>query len=147
MIIREAIEKDSTLIAAFQIAMALETEQIRLDEETVNKGVRAVFNDPAKGTYYLAEKNGQVIASLLTTFEWSEWRNGTILWIQSVYVSPDFRGNGVYKSLNDALVEILGTLAGLTFALQNTKLVALAGVIAGIAGALSKPKTIHIHAC
>ncbi|MGV8136277.1 MAG: VIT1/CCC1 family protein [Mangrovibacterium sp.] len=43
----------------------------------------------------------------------------------------------IVLGLNDALVEILGTLAGLTFALQNTKLVALAGIIAGIAGALS----------
>jgi len=43
----------------------------------------------------------------------------------------------IVLGLNDALVEILGTLAGLTFALQNTKLVALAGIITGIAGALS----------
>ncbi len=39
--------------------------------------------------------------------------------------------------LNDALVELSGTLAGLTFALQNSKLVGLAGVITGIAAALS----------
>ncbi len=39
--------------------------------------------------------------------------------------------------LNDALVEITGTIAGLTFALRNTKLVGLAGVITGIAASLS----------
>lgn len=50
----------------------------------------------------------------------------------------------IVLGLNDALVEILGTLAGLTFALQNTKLVALAGVIAGIAGALSMSSSEYL---
>jgi len=39
--------------------------------------------------------------------------------------------------LNDALVELTGSLAGLTLALQNTKLIALTGSITGIAAALS----------
>ena len=50
----------------------------------------------------------------------------------------------IVLGLNDALVEILGTLAGLTFALQNTKLVALAGIIAGIAGALSMSSSEYL---
>jgi len=52
----------------------------------------------------------------------------------------------IVLGLNDALVEILGTLAGLTFALQNTKLVALAGIIAGIAGALSMSSSEYLSA-
>lgn len=39
--------------------------------------------------------------------------------------------------LNDALVELTGTLAGLTFALQNTRLIAMAGLITGVAASLS----------
>jgi VIT1/CCC1 family predicted Fe2+/Mn2+ transporter len=39
--------------------------------------------------------------------------------------------------LNDALVELTGALAGLTFAFQNTRLTALAGLITGIAASLS----------
>jgi len=39
--------------------------------------------------------------------------------------------------LNDALVELTGTLAGLTFALKNTRLIALAGLITGISASLS----------
>lgn len=97
--IREATKEDAGTIAAFQLKMAMETENLPLDLETVGKGVHAVFNDPSKGTYYVAEKNDRVIASLLTTFEWSDWRNGTVLWIQSVYVSPDFRKNGIYKQM------------------------------------------------
>ena len=99
MIVREATTKDARAIAEFQLKMALETENIQLDKNTVDLGVQAVFNDPSKGTYYVAEKEGNVITSLLTTFEWSDWRNGTVLWIQSVFVLPEFRGNGVYKKM------------------------------------------------
>ncbi|HKJ41016.1 MAG TPA: GNAT family N-acetyltransferase [Sunxiuqinia sp.] len=99
MIVREATPTDAGAIAEFQLQMALETENLQLDKPTVDLGVQAVFNDQSKGTYYVAEKNDQVIASLLTTFEWSDWRNGTVLWIQSVFVLPEFRGNGVYKKM------------------------------------------------
>lgn len=99
MIIREARKEDAGKISAFQLEMALETENLQLDKNTVDLGVEQVFQDSTKGTYYIAEKDGQVIASLLTTYEWSDWRNGTVLWIQSVYVSPAFRGNGVYKKM------------------------------------------------
>ncbi len=99
MIVRKAIPEDARHITDFQIAMALETEGIALDRQTVTPGVNAVFNDPNKGSYYIAEEGGRVIASLLTTFEWSDWRNGTVLWIQSVYVLPGYRGKGIYKAL------------------------------------------------
>ncbi len=99
MIVRKALPEEAQQIISFQIAMALETENIYLDPETVMRGVKAVFTDTEKGNYFIAEENGQVIASLLTTFEWSDWRNGTILWIQSVYVVPEFRRKGTYKAL------------------------------------------------
>ncbi|HNX56880.1 MAG TPA: VIT1/CCC1 transporter family protein [Prolixibacteraceae bacterium] len=50
----------------------------------------------------------------------------------------------IVLGLNDALVEILGTLAGLTFALQNTKLLAVAGIVTGIAGALSMSSSEYL---
>ncbi|WP_321287324.1 GNAT family N-acetyltransferase [uncultured Sunxiuqinia sp.] len=99
MIIREANIKDAGQIAEFQLAMALETENIQLDKTTVDLGVKHVFDDQSKGTYYVADRDGKIIASLLTTYEWSDWRNGTVLWIQSVYVSPEFRGTGIYKKM------------------------------------------------
>ncbi|MBN1779207.1 MAG: VIT1/CCC1 transporter family protein [Candidatus Buchananbacteria bacterium] len=43
----------------------------------------------------------------------------------------------IVLGLNDALVELTGALAGLSFALQQTKLIALAGLITGIAAAMS----------
>jgi VIT1/CCC1 family predicted Fe2+/Mn2+ transporter len=43
----------------------------------------------------------------------------------------------IVLGLNDALVELTGALAGLTFALQNTSIIALSGMITGIAASLS----------
>lgn len=99
MQIREARPADAGAIVQFQIEMARETEGIELDRRTVEKGVAAVFADPGKGTYYVADENGKVLASLLTTYEWSDWRNGTVLWVQSVYVKPEYRRKGVFSAL------------------------------------------------
>jgi GNAT superfamily N-acetyltransferase len=107
MIIRQAKETDSVSVVEFQLAMALETEQLQLHEPTVIKGVAAVFADPAKGTYYVAELNGHVVGSLLTTFEWSDWRNGTVLWIQSVYVLPEFRKRSIFSRLYKHIQELV----------------------------------------
>ena len=97
--IRKGQNSDCESIARFQIEMAWETENYRLDKETVLKGVEAVLNNESLGSYYVAVSGNQVVASLLTTFEWSDWRNGTVLWIQSVYVDGLFRKRGVYASL------------------------------------------------
>lgn len=99
MNVRQATSADHKPIVEYQLAMAHETEGIELDKPTVEKGVEAVLNDPTKGNYYVAEVNGKVVSSLLTTFEWSDWRNGTILWIQSVYVQPAYRRKGVYRAM------------------------------------------------
>ncbi len=107
MNVRKATINDLQSIVSFQLAMANETEGIDLDKATVEKGVEAVLLDSNKGNYYVAEINKQVVSSLLTTFEWSDWRNGTILWIQSVYVLPDFRRKGVYRSMYSYIKEMV----------------------------------------
>lgn len=101
--IREARPEDAPVIVDFQIRMARSTEDLELDFDTVTRGVAAVFADPAKGTYWVAEAEGRVVGSLLTTFEWSDWRNGTVLWIQSVYVLPEWRRRGIYTKLYEHL--------------------------------------------
>ena len=45
--------------------------------------------------------------------------------------------SSIVLGLNDALVELSGTLAGLTLAFQNTRMIALSGLVTGIAAALS----------
>src|SRR4051794_24940100 len=79
-IYRAATPADISTIIEFQIAMARETEDLGLDREIVGKGVAAVFENAALGRYYVAENDGCVIASLLITYEWSDWRNGTVWW-------------------------------------------------------------------
>jgi ribosomal protein S18 acetylase RimI-like enzyme len=109
MIVREASRKDAHIIAAFQLAMASETEQLILDPDVVDKGVNAVFDDPGKGKYYVTEMNAEVIGSLMTTYEWSDWRNGTVLWIQSVYILPQHRRKGAYRKMYRFLQEMVYT--------------------------------------
>ena len=89
--VRSATMEDTEIITDFQLAMALETENICLEREVTSRGVNAVFSGPARGKYYVVETADKVIASMLTTPEWSDWRNRNILWIQSVYVIPEFR--------------------------------------------------------
>lgn len=95
--IREAIPDDALYIIDFQLKMAQETESLALDYHTVTKGVHAVFEDAGKGKYYVATDNNKVIGSLMITYEWSDWRCGQVLWIQSVYIVPEGRGKGVFR--------------------------------------------------
>lgn len=97
--IRPGLLFDIPVIADYQIKMAFETENMKLDPSTVEKGVSAVFDDPGKGKYWLAEVKGEVVGCLLTIPEWSDWRNGTVLWIHSVYVKAEFRKHGIYRKL------------------------------------------------
>jgi len=99
IIIRKAISSDAQSIIDFQMKMAWETEKITLNPITVNKGVNEVFTDPVKGEYYVAAADSKVIASLLITYEWSDWRNCNIWWFQSVYVIPEFRRQGVFRKM------------------------------------------------
>jgi GNAT superfamily N-acetyltransferase len=79
--------------------MARETEDLELDPEVVSKGVAAVCDDGVRGRYYIAERDGRVVGCLLITYEWSDWRNGSVWWIQSVYVVPECRRQGIYAGL------------------------------------------------
>ncbi|MCF6365648.1 MAG: GNAT family N-acetyltransferase [Bacteroidales bacterium] len=107
MIFRQAKEQERNVIAGFQQKMALETENYHLNIETVLEGVQAVFDDSKKGKYYIVEEDEKVIASLLTTFEWSDWRNSFVIWIQSVYVLPQYRAKGVFKLMYNEIKKIV----------------------------------------
>jgi len=99
MLIREATENDIPSLLDFQLKMALETENITLEISSLTLGVHRLFKDPTKGRYYVAEEDRDVVGCLMTTYEWSDWRNGTVLWIQSVYVTKEHRGQGVFKEM------------------------------------------------
>ena len=106
MKIRDATASDLPFIVAANAALASETEGQALDSALLQAGVQAALEDPRLGLYYLAERDGQVLGQLMTTFEWSDWRNGLFLWIQSVYVLPEHRGGGVFKALFDHLAGV-----------------------------------------
>jgi len=99
MEVRIATLNDVDSIVDFQLKMASETEGVELHKPTVLIGVTAVVADISKGQYYVTEIDNKIVASLLTTYEWSDWRNGTILWIQSVYVLNEYRRKGVYRNM------------------------------------------------
>ncbi|MCF7806977.1 MAG: GNAT family N-acetyltransferase [Candidatus Marinimicrobia bacterium] len=95
------------IIAEFNRQMALETETIELKPETIQAGVSAVLKDPTKGFYLVCESESEVVACLMITTEWSDWRNGDIWWLQSVYVHPDHRQKGVFSLLYKHLKEMI----------------------------------------
>lgn len=127
MIIREAKKEDAPTLIQFQQHMAMETEGLPLDNSIVTQGVHHVFEHPAIATYYVAELDGEVIACLLICYEWSEWRNGTILWIESVFVAKNHRGKGVYKKLYHYIQQLVAqndSLKGIRLYVEKSNLTA-----------------------
>ena len=96
--IRPATPGDLETIVDFNLRLAAETEAIELDRATVRRGVRALLADGAHGAYYVACTDA-IVGQMMHTREWSDWRNGDIWWIQSVYVHPDHRRQGVCRAL------------------------------------------------
>jgi ribosomal protein S18 acetylase RimI-like enzyme len=97
--IRDAHPADAEIIAAFNRATALETENLKIPVNLSVEGVRVALDDPNRARYFLAEIDGRVAGQMMLTLEWSDWRSGFFWWIQSVYVHPDFRRRGVLRSL------------------------------------------------
>jgi GNAT superfamily N-acetyltransferase len=97
--IRPACLADVPLLAQWAKAMALETEQKILADEDIHPGVRRAIEQEGLARYFIAELNGRPTGCLMLTHEWSDWRNGLWWWIQSVYVDPECRRQGVYRAL------------------------------------------------
>jgi GNAT superfamily N-acetyltransferase len=116
IITRRAAASDAGTIADFNALMAKETENLELDRERLLQGTDALIADSSKGVYYLAEVNGKVVGQLMITYEWSDWRNATFWWIQSVYVLPDYRKQGIFRTLYqsvESLARTRGDVCGL----------------------------------
>ena len=101
--IRQAGPADAAVIAELNLRLAAETEGLRLDPATVEQGVTSLLHDRAKGIYFVAENAGQIIGQVMITYEWSDWRNGNIWWLQSVYVKKAFREKGIFRRLFEHL--------------------------------------------
>jgi GNAT superfamily N-acetyltransferase len=99
IVIRQAGPADAAHVAEFNRLLAHESEGKDLDRALLDPGVRAALADPSKGRYFIAEGDGEVVGQLGITYEWSDWRNGWFWWIQSVYVVPAARRQGVFRTL------------------------------------------------
>jgi GNAT superfamily N-acetyltransferase len=99
--VRAATRADLEALVAGNLALADESEHVRLDADTLRAGILALLESRAPGRYWVAELDGRTAGQLLVTFEWSDWRNRMVWWIQSVYVVRDARGRGVLRALYD----------------------------------------------
>lgn len=104
MIIRQALAQDAAELAEFNISMARETESVELIPDVIRAGVEAMIQHPERGFYLVVELDNGIQASLMVTTEWSDWRNGTFWWIQSLYVEPEWRRRGVLRSMHDYIM-------------------------------------------
>jgi GNAT superfamily N-acetyltransferase len=97
--VRDGDRGDAAFLVECNAAMAHETEHKMLDRAVLARGVTAVFDEPRRGFYLIAERGGERVGCLLITFEWSDWRDGDWWWFQSVYVTPRARRTGVFRAL------------------------------------------------
>jgi len=106
MIIRQALSQDADELTEFNINMARETEGVELIPQVIGNGVRSMIDNPQRGFYLVVELDNGIQASLMVTTEWSDWRNGMFWWIQSVYVRPAYRRQGLYRVLYETVKEM-----------------------------------------
>jgi GNAT superfamily N-acetyltransferase len=99
LLLRDAVAADLEFVVEANRRLALESENIVLDPALLRPGVAAVLGDRSLGRYFIAESGGAPVGQMMLTYEWSDWRNGTFWWVQSVYVDDGHRGRGVFSAL------------------------------------------------
>ncbi len=123
--IRDASPDDATVIAAFNRGIATETEGHDLDPALIGRGVQRILSDRSLGRYWVAETDGAVVGQIMVTYEWSDWRNGMLWWVQSVYVHRDYRRQGIYTALYhhvEALAHASDDIAGIRLYVEKDNL-------------------------
>ena len=98
ILVREANESDIPILINYNRALAYETESIVLDENILRLGIRKALA-LKDCRYFVAELNSEIVGQSMITSEWSDWRNGVMWWIQSVYVNPDYRQRGIFQNI------------------------------------------------
>ena len=104
--VRHATAAEARRLVDYNLALALESEGLALDEKTVSAGVLALMSHPERGFYLIAEVDNVPAGCLLVTYEWSDWRDKTFWWISSYYVKPEMRGRGIYAAMDEKLQEL-----------------------------------------
>ncbi len=122
IVIRDASPADGPIIAGFNSRLPEETEGKSLDPDVIGPGVAAMLADPLKGRYWVAEADADIVGQIMVTYEWSDWRNGTWWWLQSVYVREDHRQTGIFKALYryvEALAQDDESVVGIRLYVEN----------------------------
>jgi len=101
--IRRGTPNDWKMIVEYNRRLAEESEGKQLDLAILEAGVRSMLADETKGRYFVACQGERIVGQMMHTWEWSDWRNGHIWWLQSVYVHPEFRRRGVFRRLFEAV--------------------------------------------
>ncbi len=125
--IRQAEESDLDILVGFQLKMALETEDLKLDKQVLSNGISAGLKDENKATYFVAENNNIIVGTLMITKEWSDWRYAWVIWIQSVYVDEAYRGKGIYRALYNYIKDKVkndSTIGGIRLYVDKTNTIA-----------------------
>lgn len=104
--IRRARPSDLETIVDFNVRLADESEGVELDRGRLRCGVANALEDERRAFYLIAESAGEAAGQLMVTYEWSDWRDGEFWWLQSVFVRPDFRRQGVLKALYARVLEL-----------------------------------------
>jgi GNAT superfamily N-acetyltransferase len=125
--IRPATAVDAPVVVEFNQRLAFETEGKTLDPVVVSAGVAAGLADSDKAMYFVATDAGNAVGMLMLTREWSDWRNGWLWWIQSVYVRQEARRRGVFRALYDHVYQLASadpTVIGLRLYMEENNHVA-----------------------
>ena len=96
--IREANKGDLAILVQNNQALAEETEALLLDKDVLREGIEQALKRE-ECHYFVAVIGEKVVGQTMITYEWSDWRNGIIWWIQSVYVLPAQRKQGIFRVL------------------------------------------------
>ena len=121
--IRRATNTDLDTLVRFNSVMAQETEDKGLDLSALKAGIESLLEDDSLGFYLLAEIEGRQVGQLMITKEWSDWRNAHFWWLQSLYVEPEFRRQGVFRRLYDYVwqqAQSAGNVCGLRLYVERT---------------------------
>jgi GNAT superfamily N-acetyltransferase len=102
--VREATQEDLDFLVAFTLAEAREAEKLELDPRSAAAGVRAALLEAGVARYWVLEdREHKAVGSISAVKEWSDWRGGFYWWVQSLFIEPPFRGQGLARVLLEAV--------------------------------------------
>lgn len=106
VIIKQASLEHLDTIVNFNLALALETENRKLDVNILRQSIHSILTDPKKGVYILAYIGEEIVGQIMYTYEWSTWRNANFMWLTDLYICPEHRKKGIFKHLSDYVMDL-----------------------------------------